>query len=92
MILIFASMYFVGFDMIHAPTQENLPFRDLSEYHFLNRCAVSLFISLSAFTSGFGDLREVASSWMNFPIMVESLLGTLMWGLFVVAFGRKVIR
>jgi hypothetical protein len=26
------------------------------------------------------------------PLMLESLLGTLLWGLFIVAFSRKVIR
>jgi hypothetical protein len=29
---------------------------------------------------------------MLYALAVESLLGTLLWGLFVVAFSRKVIR
>jgi hypothetical protein len=29
---------------------------------------------------------------MNVFLIVESLLGTLLWGLFIVAFSRKVIR
>jgi hypothetical protein len=29
---------------------------------------------------------------MNLFLVAESLLGTLVWGLFIVAFSRKVIR
>jgi hypothetical protein len=29
---------------------------------------------------------------MNVPLIVEALLGTILWGLFIVAFSRKVIR
>ena len=39
-----------------------------------------------------GGIREMAQGWMNVPLMIESLLGTLLWGLFIVAFSRKVIR
>ena len=78
--------------MLHAPSGGQIPFPDLGVNHVMNQAGVSLFISLAAFTSGFGDLREVAIGWMNIPLMTEALLGTLMWGLFVVAFGRKVIR
>ena len=92
MILFFACIYTLGFGMLHVTSDAQLPFPDLGVNHFLNQTAVSLFISLAAFTSGFGDLREVAIGWMNIPLMAEALLGTLMWGLFVVAFGRKVIR
>ena len=52
-----------------------------------------LAFSPAAFTSGFGDLRDVARGGvMNVLLIVESLLGTLLWGLFIVAFSRKVIR
>ena len=45
-----------------------------------------------AIPSGEGSLRDAAQGWMNIPMIVESLLGTLIWGLFIVAFSRKVIR
>lgn len=92
MIFFFACIYTLGFDLLHKPNPNQLPFPELGGAHLVNQISVSLFISLAAFTSGFGDLREVATGWMNFPLMLEALLGTLMWGLFVVAFGRKVIR
>jgi hypothetical protein len=57
-----------------------------------NRVMVGLLTSVSVFTSGIGGIREMARGWMNVPLLVESLLGTLLWGLFIVAFSRKVIR
>lgn len=48
--------------------------------------------SVSVFTSGVGGIRDLARGWMNVPLIFESLLGTLLWGLFIVAFSRKVIR
>ena len=53
---------------------------------------IGLLTSVSVFTSGFGSLRDAAQGWMNMPLIAESLLGTLLWGLFIVAFSRKVIR
>ena len=53
---------------------------------------VGLLTSVSVFTSGFGTVRDAAQGWMNLPLIVESLLGTFLWGLFIVAFSRKVIR
>ena len=53
---------------------------------------IAALTSVSAFTSGFGDIRGAAQGWMNLPLIAESLLGTLLWGLFIVAFSRKVIR
>jgi len=44
------------------------------------------------FTSGLSGIGDIAHGWMNVPLMIESLLGTLLWGLFIVAFSRKVIR
>ena len=90
LIVFFAGLYTLGADQLHKP--ENLPFPEMPADSFLNRASTSLFVSLAAFTSGFGDLRGVAMGWLNVPIMLEALLGTMMWGLFVVAFGRKVIR
>jgi hypothetical protein len=34
----------------------------------------------------------MSKGWMNIPLLIESLLGSLLWGLFIVAFSRKVIR
>jgi len=44
------------------------------------------------FTSGLSGIRDAAKGWMNIPLIVEAFLGTLLWGLFIVAFSRKVIR
>jgi len=53
---------------------------------------IGLITSVSVFTSGMGGIREIAQGWMNVPVMVESIMGTLLFGLFIVAFSRKVIR
>ena len=90
LIVVFALIFTLGSQYLHPP--ENLPFPNYAADSLLNRACISLFVSLAAFTSGFGDLRGVAVGWLNIPIMIEALLGTLMWGLFIVAFGRKVIR
>jgi hypothetical protein len=57
-----------------------------------NRVMIGLITSVSVFTSGMGGIREIAQGWMNVPVMVESIMGTLLFGLFIVAFSRKVIR
>lgn len=58
-----------------------------------NRTLFGLMTTVSVFTSGFsGDQLRSAHGWMLVPLAIESLLGTLLWGLFVVAFSRKVIR
>ena len=90
MVFSFAIIYTVGFDKVYPV--EKLPFSALPADALLNRFAVSLFLSVSAFTSGFGDLRESVMDWLNIPLVIEALLGTLLWGLFIVAFGRKVVR
>lgn len=71
---------------------EKRPFEAVSLTHLLNRVMIGLLTSVSVFTSGFGSLRDAARGWMNVPLIAESLLGTLLWGLFIVAFSRKVIR
>lgn len=49
--------------------------------------------SVSVFTSGFGgEHLQNAHGWVLAPLAIEALLGTLLWGLFIVAFSRKVIR
>jgi hypothetical protein len=57
-----------------------------------NRVMIGTLTSVSVFTSGVGGIREIAKGWLNVPLILESLLGTLLWGLFIVAFSRKVIR
>jgi hypothetical protein len=90
MVFFFAMIYTIGFDKVHPV--DKLPFSELPADSLLNRFTVCLFLSVSAFTSGFGDLRESVMDWLNVPLVIEALLGTLLWGLFIVAFGRKVVR
>jgi len=45
------------------------------------------------FTAGFsGEHLRGAEGWVLIPLAVEALVGTLLWGLFIVSFSRKVIR
>ena len=81
-------VYAVGIEMLNV---ERTPFEG-SPTSVLNRWMIAASISVSAFTSGFGDIRGAAQGWMNSFDRGESLLGTLLWGLFIVAFSRKVIR
>ena len=57
-----------------------------------NRVMIGLTTSVAVFTSGMGGVRDVAEGWLNVPVMVEAIMGTLLFGLFIVAFSRKVIR
>jgi hypothetical protein len=88
-ILGFAALYGANVTQFYA---EKLPFPEAAATDPENRAAIGLITSVSVFTSGMGGIREVAKGWMNVPIMVESLMGTLLFGLFIVAFSRKVIR
>jgi len=84
----FAMIYAAGYTSFHV---EHEPFAS-EEGSLANRLMIGLLTSVSAFTSGFGDIRGAADGWMNLPLIAESLMGTLLWGLFIVAFSRKVIR
>jgi hypothetical protein len=84
------------FGLLYAVGIETLP---IDKYPFegektapANRLVLGLFTSVSVFTSGLSGIRDAARGWMNIPLIVEALLGTLLWGLFIVAFSRKVIR
>jgi len=88
-ILIFGLLYAAGLDSFYI---DKVPFETSSRDSLANRTVLGLFTSVSVFTSGLSGIRDVAKGWMNLPLIVESLLGTLLWGLFIVAFGRKVIR
>jgi uncharacterized protein YjbI with pentapeptide repeats len=87
-VVAFAVIYAAGIDQLNV---ERTPFGG-DPATAANRCMIAALTSVSAFTSGFGDIRGAAQGWMNLPLIAESLLGTLLWGLFIVAFSRKVIR
>jgi len=89
--ILFALIYSAGIDQFYLE-QSKLPFPDEDKTSFANRTTTGFLISTGIFTSGMSNLRELARGWMNLPLMVESVLGTLLWGLFIVAFSRKVIR
>lgn len=91
-----AALIILGFAAIYAGEIESLnvektPFEG-APTTFANRWMIAALTSVSSFTSGFGDIRGAAQGWVNLPLIAESLLGTLLWGLFIVAFSRKVIR
>jgi hypothetical protein len=88
-VLGFAALYAADVDSLHT---EKVPFPDEPAGTWANRAMIGLTTSVSVFTSGMGAIREVAKGWMNVPVMVESVMGTLLFGLFIVAFSRKVIR
>jgi hypothetical protein len=88
-VLGFALIYFVGIDRFYI---EKKPFPDLTLGAWPNRLFISVMLSVSVFISGLTGIRDLAQGWMNVPLVVEAVLGTLLWGLFIVAFSRKVIR
>ena len=88
--LVFGLVYVAGAEGLYV---EKFPFNGRGGMsYFPNRLIVGLLTSVSVFTSGFGSLRDTAQGLMNIPLILESLLGTFLWGLFIVAFSRKVIR
>ena len=94
-----AAVIVLGFAVIYGTNVERfyidkLPFpgEDARKTDFANATMIGLTTSVSIFTSGMGGIRELAMGWMNVPVMVESVMGTLLFGLFIVAFSRKVIR
>jgi hypothetical protein len=88
-ILLFGLLYAVRIDTLHI---KEVPFEGQPKETLANRLVLGLFTSVSVFTSGLAGIRDVGKGWMNAPLMIEALLGTLLWGLFIVAFSRKVIR
>jgi hypothetical protein len=86
--LAFGLLYAAGITTLRI---EKCPFEGNSET-LANRLVLGLFTSVSVFTSGLSGIRDAAIGWMNIPLIVEAFLGTLLWGLFIVAFSRKVIR
>jgi hypothetical protein len=91
-----AVLIMVLFGLIYASDVASLPvskppFEGGSET-LLNRVSLGLLTSVAVFTSGLGSIREAAHGVMMIPLAAEAMLGTLLWGLFIVAFSRKVIR
>jgi hypothetical protein len=87
-IVLFAAIYAAGIDRLHI---DKTPFEGATTDP-ANRVVLGLFTSVSVFTSGLAGIRDVARGAMNVALIVEALLGTILWGLFIVAFSRKVIR
>ena len=85
----FAMIYAAGIDKFHL---DKVPFDGWEKTDWPNRIVFSLVTSVAVFTSGLSGIKDIAKDWMNIPLVVEALLGTLLWGLFIVAFSRKVIR
>jgi hypothetical protein len=90
LILVFAIIYVAGIDQFYLD-KERMPFGGQPD-DWGNRISIGLFKSVAVFISGVSGIGDMARSWMNVPLILESLLGTLLWGLFIVAFSRKVIR
>ena len=86
----FASIYYFGvgqFEVDFAPIEDQ-PIDSVA-----NRIVFAAITSISVFTAGFtGEHIFTAHGWVLIPLALEALLGTLLWGLFIVAFSRKVIR
>ena len=87
-ILGFALLYACNVESFYA---EKPPF-DGDKTDLGNRLMIGFVNSVSVFTSGMGGIREIAKGWINVAVMIESIMGTLLFGLFIVAFSRKVIR
>ena len=90
MIVLFALIYMAGIGHFNI---ERAPLPDQPVASLANRSLFGVMTSISVFTAGFtGEHLNSAQGWMLVPLGVEALLGTLLWGLFIVAFSRKVIR
>lgn len=91
MIMLMFSVFYMG--AIDHFLIETPPVKSLAVGHWLNRGLYGLMTSVSVFTAGFtGDHLSTAHGWILLPMTIEALMGTLLWGLFIVAFSRKVIR
>jgi hypothetical protein len=90
LMLLFAGIYAAGIGQFEIDLP---PLNDLPKEHWANRALFGLLTTVSVFTAGFGgDQLHSAHGWVLVPLACEAVLGTLLWGLFVVAFSRKVIR
>jgi len=88
--VLFAVLYAMGIDRFEIETP---PLPDQPADSLLNRAVFGATASVSVFTAGLaGEMIHAGKDWMLLPLTIEALLGTLLWGLFIVAFSRKVIR
>lgn len=88
--LVFTVIFAIGYERFMVKTP---PVPQLEAGHVINRVVYSGMTSVSVFTAGFtGDHLVSARGWVLVPLAIEALMGTLLWGLFIVAFSRKVIR
>jgi len=98
-IVVFAAIYALGIEAFHNLEPDKLPIPQVEDVgkkewdvNMPNRLIVGLLTSVSLFTSGAQGIQNMAKGWMNLPIMMEAMVGLLLWGLFIVSFSRKVIR
>jgi len=96
---VFSALVIIGlFGLLYSAEAKHFdvtspPFHWLPGEHWVNRLSLGFMTSVSVFTAGFsGDHLRSAHGWVLFPLACEALLGTLLWGLFIVAFSRRVIR
>ena len=76
---------------VHSLDVEHEPFAG-DKSTLANRLMIGTLTSVSAFTSGFGDIRG-AATWLDEPALDRRIAdGNPALGLFIVAFSRKVIR
>jgi hypothetical protein len=101
LILFFAAIFAVGIDYLPPEVDQHLPFpttdrgqppNPTDRFLFINRVTVGMYESVSTFISGLNGLSEMSKGPMVIAQMIEALAGTLLWGLFIVSFSRKVIR
>jgi len=85
----FAAIYMMEIEKFHI---DKVPLEGFEKTSRPNRIVFSLVTSVAVFTSGLSGIKDIAKDWMNIPLVIEALLGTLLWGLFIVEFSRKVIR
>ncbi len=89
LVFLFALIYMAGIECFVGQS----PLLAQQPACLANRAIFALMTSISVFTAGFtGEHLNSAQGWMLVPLGIEALLGTLLWGLFIVAFSRKVIR
>jgi hypothetical protein len=89
-VLAFALIYAAGITRLDVAVP---PLADQPISSLANRTLFGMITSVAVFTSGLSaDTLSRAHGWLFAPLLGEAVLGTLLWGLFIVAFSRKVIR
>jgi hypothetical protein len=88
LICLFALIYFLNYDAFAGDERVLTPI--FPDHPTWNRVTVCLYLSVIAFTYGLGDV--LATGAIAILVMLQSLIGLLLVGLFIVSFSRKVIR